>query len=283
MQISQEHHIDNSQVYIRLWCWDLVLWKLLYIRLWCWDLVLLRTSVHQALLWKPCTFENFCTSSFGVESIYFWKLLYIRLWCWILVLLKISVHQALVLNPCTFENFCTSSFGVESIYFWKRLYIRLWCWILVLWKISVHQALVLNLCTFENVCTSGFVVHTFDDFPEQNLWKNDANVMQTWCRFDADLMQISNLHLICITMMQIRCRLDADLKSASNLHQICITFSSTFCWKIYWKRSGCMFSRHVFQADAFGNLKYNSSTYQKASLKYISSTPETQVSQVHLK
>ena len=173
MQISQEHHIDNSQVYIQ--ASNIVYFQLVYIRLWC-------TSLPSLLL-KPCTFENLCTSGFGVETLYFWELLYIRLWCWNLVLLKTCVHQALVLNPCTFENLCTSGFGVESLYFWKLVYIRLWCWILVLLKTCVHQALVLNPCTFENLCTSGFVVHTFDDFPKQNVMKK---MMQMWCRLDAD-------------------------------------------------------------------------------------------------
>ena len=59
------------------------------------------------------------------------------------------------------------------------------------------------------------------------IWcRFDADLMQIWRRFDADLMQISNLHQMCITMTQIVRRLDADLKSASNLHQICTKSAS---------------------------------------------------------
>ena len=58
MQISQEHHIDNSQVYIQ--ASSIVYFQLVYIRLWCTPLLL-----------KPCTSENFCTSGFGVETLYF--------------------------------------------------------------------------------------------------------------------------------------------------------------------------------------------------------------------
>ena len=47
MQISQEHHIDNSQVYIQ--ASSIVYFQLVYIRLWC-----------TSLLLKPCTCENLC-------------------------------------------------------------------------------------------------------------------------------------------------------------------------------------------------------------------------------
>ena len=61
MQISQEHHIDNSQVYIQ--ASSIVYFQLVYIRLWCASLLLKpfafeNLCVHQVLVLNPCTFEN---------------------------------------------------------------------------------------------------------------------------------------------------------------------------------------------------------------------------------
>ena len=61
MQISQEHHIDNSQVYIQ--ASSIVYFQLVYIRLWCTSLLLKPCTfenlcVHQVLVLNPCTFEN---------------------------------------------------------------------------------------------------------------------------------------------------------------------------------------------------------------------------------
>ena len=88
----------------------------------------------------------------------------------------------------------------------------------------VHEDLYMwSLCT-SWTCTWDSQAHFQISFE----MKIHEKLMKIWWKVDADLMQISNLHQMCIMVMHIWCTLDADLKSAPNLHQICIKSASIF-------------------------------------------------------